>query len=191
MTHTILMLAVLTLSQVPEKPEPVFVGYLFGSHRDLNYKLYTHICHAFLVADGDGVLRQGRNVPSRELTGEAHKASVKVMVSLGGWGWDHQFAAIVARKEAEDRYVKDVLGLVRDFDYDGIDLDWEYPDTEAEVAGFERLTRPVPCGTRCDRAGQGPQDGGDDGRVVQSRHPPLAENGLPGGDDGLDQRDDV
>ena len=26
-------------------------------------------------------------------------------------------------------------------DYDGIDLDWEYPDTEEEVVGFERLTR--------------------------------------------------
>ncbi len=28
-----------------------------------------------------------------------------------------------------------------EFDYDGIDFDWEYPDTEKEVAGFERLTR--------------------------------------------------
>jgi chitinase len=27
------------------------------------------------------------------------------------------------------------------YDYDGIDLDWEYPDTNIEIVGFERLTR--------------------------------------------------
>ena len=27
------------------------------------------------------------------------------------------------------------------FDYDGIDLDWEYPDTAEEIPGFERLVR--------------------------------------------------
>ncbi len=143
MIHAIVMMAALTLNQIPEKPasDPVCVGYVSGPHRDLDFKLYTHLCHAFLVADGDGVIRQGGNVPSRELTAQAHKAGVKVMISLGGWGWDQQFAAIVARPQAEDRYVKDVLARVRDFDYDGIDLDWEYPDTEAEIVGFERLTR--------------------------------------------------
>jgi chitinase len=66
---------------------------------------------------------------------------VKLLVSLGGWGWDSQFASIVAHPEAEDRYVSTVLRLVDEADYDGIDLDWEYPDTKAEVVGFERLTR--------------------------------------------------
>ena len=33
------------------------------------------------------------------------------------------------------------MEIVDQFDYDGIDLDWEYPDTKEEVVGFERLTR--------------------------------------------------
>ena len=119
----------------------VFVGYLFGPPRDIHFGMYTHLCHAFLVSDGEGHVQPGRNVPSRGLTGEAHKAGVKVLLSLGGWGWDRQFASIVARPEAEDRYVKSVLAIVDESDYDGIDLDWEYPDTEKEVAGFERLAR--------------------------------------------------
>jgi chitinase len=121
--------------------EKVFVGYLFGPPRDIDFKLYTHICHAFLTADGEGHVQTRPTVPSRELTADAHKAGVKVILSLGGWGWDKQFASIVSKPEAEDRYVRSVMEIVDGSDYDGIDLDWEYPDTKDEVAGFERLTR--------------------------------------------------
>jgi chitinase len=131
-------------SAAPEESkggDKVFVGYLYGQPREINFRLYTHLCHAFIVADGDGNIRQSKTVPSRELTSEAHKAGVKVLISLGGWGWDKQFASIVSQPEAEDRYFKSVMEIVANFDYDGIDLDWEYPDTEPEVAGFERLAR--------------------------------------------------
>ncbi|MDR3638819.1 MAG: glycoside hydrolase family 18 protein [Isosphaeraceae bacterium] len=123
------------------RSDKVFVGYLYGSPRGINFRLYTHLCHAFLVADAEGRLQPTRGVPDRALADEAHKAGVKVLVSLGGWGYDEQFAAMVAKPEAEDRYVRDVLKLVDEANYDGIDLDWEYPDTKAEVAGFERLAR--------------------------------------------------
>jgi chitinase len=119
----------------------VFVGYLYGLPRDINFRLYTHICHAFVVADDEGRIQRGRNAPSREVTTEAHKAGVKVILSLGGWGWDKQFASIVSKPEADDRYFNGVMEIVEQFDYDGIDLDWEYPDTKEEVVGFERLTR--------------------------------------------------
>ncbi len=126
----------------PDKPrDKVFVGYLFGQPRDIHFPLYTHICHAFLVADGEGKVQAGRNVPSRDLTSKAHQAGVKVLVSLGGWGWDKQFASIVSKPDAEDRYAKSVMAIVDENDYDGIDLDWEYPDTGQEIVGFERLTR--------------------------------------------------
>lgn len=119
----------------------VFVGYLFHQPNQINYKLYTHICHAFITADENGHIRTNRTVPNREITTAAHAAGVKVLISLGGWGWDKQFAAMVAKPEAEDRYVRDILQMVEDYDYDGIDLDWEYPDSREEIVGFERLTR--------------------------------------------------
>ncbi len=121
--------------------DKVFVGYLYGSTRGVDFKLYTHLCHAFLLPDADGGIKKNPNVPNKELAADAHKAGVKVLVSLGGWGFDEQFAAIVSKPEAEDRYVKAVLEAVDGFDYDGIDLDWEYPDTAKEIEGFERLCR--------------------------------------------------
>src|SRR5262249_24773015 len=114
----------------------VFVGYLFGNPRHINFKLYTHLCHAFLVADEKGNVRASRNVPSRDLTTKAHQSGVKVLLSLGGWGWDTQFASIVSKPEFEDRYFQSVMAIVKDNDYDGIDLDREYPDNEKEVPGF-------------------------------------------------------
>ena len=78
-------------------------------------------------------------VPNRGLVEEAHRNGVRVLLSLGGWGWDKQFAAVMSDAEAEKRYVQGVLELVDGFDYDGIDLDWEYPDSAKEVEGFARL----------------------------------------------------
>lgn len=127
---------------VPPKDEAkVFVGYVAGLPTDINYDLYTHLCHAFVVADKDGNLIPQKNVPSEQLASEAHAAGVKVLLSLGGWGWDEQFAAMSLDPAAEDRYVKSVMDLIDKYDYDGIDLDWEYPDTNIEIVGFERLAR--------------------------------------------------
>ncbi|HEV8543685.1 MAG TPA: glycoside hydrolase family 18 protein, partial [Verrucomicrobiae bacterium] len=122
-----------------QKPEKVFVAYVYRPPRNLNFSLYTHLCHAFITADENGIVRTNANVPSRTLVADAHKNGVKVLLSLGGWGWDKQFASIVSQPEAEDRYVHSVLSLVDTFEYDGIDLDWEYPDTRKEVEGFRRL----------------------------------------------------
>ena len=175
-----------------QKPkDKVFVGYLFGQPRNIHFPLYTHICHAFLVADGEGKVQPGRTVPSRELTSKAHQAGVKVLVSLGGWGWDKQFASIVSKPEAEDRYVKSVMAIVDENDYDGIDLDWEYPDTEKEVVGFERLTRRFRKELDAIGARKGRPMVVTMAASVQSRHAQMARQGVPAGNDGLDQRDDL
>ena len=127
---TIVLFLLCSLTAFPQetaakgkKTDKVFVGYLYRAPAKINFKLYTHLCHAFITADENGVVRSNRNVPSRELAADAHQAGVKVLLSLGGWGWDKQFAAIVSKPEAENRYVRSVLEMVETFDYDGIDLD--------------------------------------------------------------------
>ena len=174
-----------------EGTDKVFVGYVYRRPQKINFGLYTHLCHAFVVADEDGTIRQSRSCPSRELVADAHKAGVRVLISLGGWGWDKQFAAIVSKPEAEDRYVKSVLAIVDEYDYDGIDLDWEYPDTQEEVVGFERLSRRFR--KQLDELGQ------KKGRhlfqtMAASANPPTLKwltQRTAARDDGLGQRDDL
>jgi chitinase len=135
-----LLAAALAAPVAARAQDKVFVGYLYGPTAGVDYALYTHVCHAFVTADADGRVRPNDRVPSRDVAAAAHKAGCRVLLSLGGWGWDQQFAAIVKSPEAEDRYVEEVLRLVDEFDYDGLDVDWEYPDTKEEVPGFERLS---------------------------------------------------
>ena len=176
-----------------DKPaDKVFVGYLFGPTRNLDFRLYTHLCHAFVTADAGGnIEKASKDVPSRDLADRAHKAGVKMLISLGGWGYDDQFAAMAAKPEAEDRYVNAVLAMVDQADYDGLDLDWEYPDTKAEVIGFERLSRRLREGIDAIGRTERPADVPDDGRLGQPRDHPLARQVLPARHDGLDQRDDL
>lgn len=140
-TCLFLLSTLAALSHATNRTDKVFVGYVYRPPARINFNLYTHLCHAFVTADENGVVRTNRNVPNRELTSQAHQAGVKALLSLGGWGWDKQFAAMVSKPEAEDRYVKSVLAMVDNYDYDGIDLDWEYPDTAEEIVGFERLAK--------------------------------------------------
>ena len=142
-----------TLAAPREKTtDKVFVGYLYGAPTNIHFGLYTHLCHAFLVADGEGRI-QNPGTFRAERSQPRHKAGVKVLLSLGGWGWDGQFASLVSKPVTEDRYVKSVLDVVNDYGYDGIDLDWEYPDTEQEVIGFERS--PAGSGANSMRSGPG------------------------------------
>jgi chitinase len=147
MKTAILTFLVLSATFLPEiagqtkEPDKIFVGYVYRQPKKIDFKLYTHLCHAFVVADEEGRIKPSKSCPNKQLVTDTHKAGVKILLSLGGWGWDKQFAAIVSKAESEDRYVKAVLDIVEQYDYDGIDLDWEYPDTKDEIVGFDRLSR--------------------------------------------------
>lgn len=155
--HASLAIAAISASAVSAAepsggPDKIFLGYVHRLPEDIRFDMYTHLCHAFVTADAQGNLNPNKRVPNRPFVDAAHAAHVKVLLSLGGWGWDEQFAAIVANRAAEARYVDAVMRLADDFDYDGLDLDWEYPDTAAEVDGFNRLARAFR--VRLDELGQ-------------------------------------
>lgn len=56
----------------------------------------------------------------------------KVVVSVGGWDWSNQFSNVADNAQARASFVASSVKLMRRFDLDGVDIDWEYP-TEAGV----------------------------------------------------------
>lgn len=57
------------------------------------------------------------------------KKGLKVSLALGGWN-DSQgdkYSRLVNNPAARARFIKHALGFLEKYDFDGLDLDWEYP----------------------------------------------------------------
>ena len=51
---------------------------------------------------------------------------LKVMISIGGWG-SGRFSEMAADPKLRDSFCADCKRVMKEFDLDGIDIDWEYP----------------------------------------------------------------
>jgi chitinase len=106
-----------------------YVGDVDGTVAQVQFDKLTHINYAFLIPRADGSVADLAN-PWKldELTARAHAAGVKVLISVGGWGWDAQFEAFAADLTARAAFVDLLRQFVLDHGIDGVDIDWEYPD---------------------------------------------------------------
>jgi chitinase len=57
----------------------------------------------------------------------AHQAGVKVLPSIGGWNDSYNFPGIAASTTKRQTFINSCISLIEAYDFDGIDLDWEYP----------------------------------------------------------------
>ena len=55
---------------------------------------------------------------------------LKVMLSVGGWG-SGRFSEMAADDQRRMSFAQDCLKVVEEFGLDGIDIDWEYPTSDA------------------------------------------------------------
>jgi chitinase len=69
----------------------------------------------------------------------AHKQNVKVLISVGGWGWDDQFEKMAANPSTRTAFVKNLVKIVALYQFDGADIDWEYPDAGPSAQNFLAL----------------------------------------------------
>jgi chitinase len=52
---------------------------------------------------------------------------LKVMIACGGWGGSGGFSEMAATPESRKRFVDSVIRFIKQYDLDGLDIDWEYP----------------------------------------------------------------
>ncbi len=96
----------------------------------------THINYAFLLPNADGSVKNIAHPWILEsLVEQAHAKSVKVLISIGGWGPDKEFKQLAALPETRRRFVKAVADLIQQAHLDGADVDWEYPEANTPSAG--------------------------------------------------------
>ena len=106
------------------------------------YDKLTHINYSFLTPNDDGTFNAISNGWKLELIVEnAHKHDVKVLISVGGWGWDSQFETVAADPSLRSAFVQNLKAFVDEYQLDGADIDWEYPDQGQSAQNFLALMR--------------------------------------------------
>lgn len=103
----------------------------------------THINYSFSIPapSGDTLIPLKKDDILKRLVAYAHKnKGAEVFISIGGWGIgdgggdDSRFHRMAERAEGRHTFVKSALDLVRKYDLDGVDFDWEYPDEDHRSA---------------------------------------------------------
>jgi len=104
------------------------------------YEKLTHINYAFLTPKTDGTFNIIANDwKLRKILENAHTHHVNVLISVGGWGWDQQFETVAADRRLRSAFVQNLKSFVDEFQLDGVDIDWEYPDAGQSAQNFLAL----------------------------------------------------
>ncbi len=104
------------------------------------FQRLTHINYAFLIPNADGSFKPLLNAwKLKDLTAQAHASGVKVLISVGGWGWDAEFETLAANPAGRTAFVQNLKTFVDEYQLDGADIDWEYPDPGVSAQNFLAL----------------------------------------------------
>lgn len=64
---------------------------------------------------------------------------VRLHLSLGGYGRSTHFGAMVSRFDARENFVGALAYFLTQHEFDGVDFDWEFPETQVEYDGYVTL----------------------------------------------------
>lgn len=111
----------------------------------INPELLTHLCYAFINYDTAGNLvlfdpwadvqyRDDWNT-EKPFWGNFYQLTqlkkkyphLKTMASIGGWTLSDNFSNMAANPQARQNFVKNCVQFCDQYQFNGIDLDWEYP----------------------------------------------------------------
>jgi chitinase len=119
-----------------EAPKPVIIAYV-GGFRGLidvdkiSPDKITHINYAFVdVKDGKAFLTNEVTDTTnfRKLNELKQKnPDLKILISIGGWAWSRNFSDAVLTTEGQKTFAKSAVEIMKNYNLDGVDIDWEYP----------------------------------------------------------------
>lgn len=102
----------------------------------LNMAQFTHIAHAFAGAKLGGVLGFPPDGQSQKLIDSAHAKGVKVILSLGGADSNGSL-----KIQDTNMLADGLVAHIKQFQYDGVDVDWEAPENDDDAAKMSALVQ--------------------------------------------------
>jgi chitinase len=147
---------------------PIWLRNSGYTERDVDFTIVSHIAHFSVVPRTDGSIEipDWGPFPDPALLNRAHASGAKVSLVVGG---DHAeatrgFAGLAASSATRATFVRNLMKLVDGNGYDGVDIDWEFPQSAADRANLTALVSDL-------RAALGPN------RTLSMAAPPADWNG--------------
>ncbi|PLR37695.1 glycosyl hydrolase family 18 protein [Chimaeribacter arupi] len=114
----------------------------------IDYSTLTQINYGFaVVKNGQVVMHDTEQGPRliRELNDRTAAAGVRHVISIGGWNNSEEgaFEAATATPQGIETLAKSMVDYMLEWEFDGIDVDWEYPDADNEKEAFTKLIQSV------------------------------------------------
>jgi chitinase len=109
------------------------VGY-FPSYRaiadvpDIKFRMTNVVNYAFFSVNSSGVLTVPSSTHASQLIAKARANGARVMVSINDEAAGN-FKNMAATPTGRLNFIKDLMNKIRQFGFDGADIDWEYPST--------------------------------------------------------------
>src|SRR5215208_145667 len=135
-----------TMTPAPATPPFIILAYATdGIFADIiPYERLTHINYSFLTPKADGTFNPINNGwKLKQIVKTAHEHEVHVSISVGGWGWDAQFEELATSLESRSAFVRNLKVFVDEYQLDGVDIDWEYPDPGPSSQNFLALIKEI------------------------------------------------
>ncbi|WP_233621898.1 glycoside hydrolase family 18 protein [Flavobacterium agrisoli] len=115
------------------------IGYVAGYENfdpaKIDATKVTHLNYAFAnIVDGNVQFELPTDKTKIEsaIGLKKQNPSLKVLYSIGGWVWSDQFSTLAAYQDSREKFAKSAVKVMKEFGFDGIDIDWEFPGQRAE-----------------------------------------------------------
>lgn len=121
------------------------VGYMpswAGAVSQIQFSKLTHVNYSFLLPNASGSLQAIENPTKlQSLVSSGHAAGVKVLIAVGGWnnGNDSAFESLAGNATSRSAFTNNILSFVNQYNLDGVDIDWEYPDNGTSANNYTLL----------------------------------------------------
>jgi chitinase len=119
------------------KNKYVVIGYV-GGYKGLydtsmvEATKLTHINYAFVDVQHNRAWLTHRRTDTTNLRNliklKKKNPDLKILISIGGWSWSNNFSDMALSDTSRLAFAQSAVDIIRQFQLDGIDIDWEYPD---------------------------------------------------------------
>ena len=133
--YSLFLFLLLSFAVWGQKKYKVIAYYTGNGETIRQYPVHhlTHIIYSFLALHNDSLVfryEQQQQTIRQLVQLKKDYPQLKVMVSIGGWGGCAPCSDLFASADHRNNFAKTVVELFKQYDIDGLDLDWEYPAIE-------------------------------------------------------------